>query len=213
MRVDTSAASRWLRVSFPEQSTPTGRARRGATPNDRSSCRTVVQLWNCMSPHWNEWCLNAAPRKIPLTGERDREGGKWAAHSMLTPMFDALAHLSGPAWTLWRLPQPGGFALTAAAFGVIWALAPRGWPLRFAAPLTWLPLALPISQAPLNGAFRVTALDIGQGSSIVIETTHHTLLFDAGPGPESTHAGERIVVPYLFAHGLSTLDTLMISHS
>jgi competence protein ComEC len=136
-----------------------------------------------------------------------------AAHSMLTPMFDALAHLSGPAWTLWRLPQPDGFALMAAAFGVIWALAPRGWLLRFAAPLTWLPLALPVSQAPPSGAFRVTALDIGQGSSIVIETKHHTLLFDAGPGPESTHAGERLVVPYLFAHGLSTLDTLMISHS
>ncbi|QIE23325.1 Competence protein [Caballeronia sp. SBC1] len=136
-----------------------------------------------------------------------------AAHSMLTPMFDALAHLSGPTWTLWRLPQPDGFALTAAAFGVIWALAPRGWPLRFAAPLTWLPLALPVSQAPPNGTFRVTALDIGQGSSVVLETTHHTLLFDAGPGPESTYAGERLVVPYLFAHGLSTLDTLMISHS
>jgi competence protein ComEC len=136
-----------------------------------------------------------------------------AAHSMLTPMFDALTHLSGPAWTLWRLPQPDGFALTAAAFGVIWALAPRGWPLRFAAPLTWLPLALPVSQAPPTGTFRVTALDIGQGSSVVIETRHHTLLFDAGPGPESTHAGERLVVPYLFAHGLSTLDTLMISHS
>jgi competence protein ComEC len=136
-----------------------------------------------------------------------------AAHSMLAPMFDALGHLSGSTWTLWRLPQPDGFALTAAAFGVIWALAPRGWPLRFAAPLTWLPLALPVSQAPPAGTFRVTALDIGQGSSIVIETSHHTLLFDAGPGPESTHAGERLVVPYLFAHGLSTLDTLMISHS
>ncbi|SOE59789.1 competence protein ComEC [Burkholderia sp. D7] len=136
-----------------------------------------------------------------------------AAHSLLVPMFDALAHLSGPAWTLWRLPQPDGFALVAAAFGVIWALAPRGWSLRFAAPLTWLPLALPVSHAPPAGTFRVTELDIGQGSSIVIETTHHTLLFDAGPGPESTHAGERLVVPYLFAHGLFTLDTLMISHS
>jgi competence protein ComEC len=136
-----------------------------------------------------------------------------AAHSLLVPMFNALAHLSGPTWTLWRLPQPDGFALIAAAFGVMWALAPRGWPLRFAAPLTSLPLALPVSEAPPSGTFRVTALDIGQGSSIVIETTHHTLLFDAGPGPESTHAGERLVVPYLFAHGLSTLDTLMISHS
>src|ERR1700712_3417255 len=136
-----------------------------------------------------------------------------AAHSLLVPMFNALAHLSGPTWTLWRLPQPDGFALVAAAIGVIWTLAPRGWPLRFAAPLTWLPLALPVSHAPPNGTFRLTALDIGQGSSVVIETRHHTLLFDAGPGPESTHAGERLVVPYLFAHGLSTLDTLMISHS
>lgn len=136
-----------------------------------------------------------------------------AAHSLLTLMCDVLAHMSGPQWTLWRLPQPDAFAMTAAAFGVAWALAPRGWPLRFAAPLTWLPLVFPPSHAPQGGAFRVTALDIGQGSSVVVETARHTLLFDAGPGPESTRAGERLVVPYLFAHGLFTLDTLMISHS
>jgi competence protein ComEC len=135
------------------------------------------------------------------------------AHALLNPMFSVLAHLSGPAWTLWRLPQPGGFALFAAALGVAWALAPRGWPLRFAAPLTWLPLVLPPSHSPVSGAFRVTALDIGQGSSIMIETARHTLLFDTGPGPESTRAGERIVVPYLFADGQTSLDTLMISHA
>jgi competence protein ComEC len=39
------------------------------------------------------------------------------------------------------------------------------------------------------------------------------LLFDAGPGPESTHAGERIVVPYLQAAGIRALDALVISHS
>jgi competence protein ComEC len=38
------------------------------------------------------------------------------------------------------------------------------------------------------------------------------LLFDAGPGAESTHAGERIVVPYLQAHGVSRLDALIVSH-
>jgi competence protein ComEC len=59
----------------------------------------------------------------------------------------------------------------------------------------------------------LTALDIGQGSSIVVETSHHTLLFDAGPGPESTHAGERIVVPYLQASGITKLDSLIISHA
>jgi competence protein ComEC len=89
---------------------------------------------------------------------------------------------------------------------------PRGWPLRFAAPLAWLPLALPPPAAPASGAFRLTALDVGQGAAIVIETARHALLFDAGPGPESTRAGERIVAPYLHANGVPTLDTLVVSH-
>jgi competence protein ComEC len=121
--------------------------------------------------------------------------------------------LSGPDWALWRLPQPTIWALAAAAIGVVWCLAPRGWPLRWAAPLTWLPLLLPPPPGPPPGTFRLTALDIGQGSSILVETAHHALLFDAGPGPESTHAGERIVVPYLQANGVYTLDTMVISHA
>jgi competence protein ComEC len=39
------------------------------------------------------------------------------------------------------------------------------------------------------------------------------LLFDTGPGPESTHAGERVVVPFLQAHGVNALDTLIVSHA
>ncbi len=70
--------------------------------------------------------------------------------------------------------------------------APRGWPLRWAAPLTWLPLVVPAPSGPPHGSFRLTALDVGQGTSVLVETAHHALLFDAGPGPESTHAGERV---------------------
>ncbi len=137
------------------------------------------------------------------------------AHGALCILFDALERLAdaGPAWSLWRLPQPGMFALAASLAGAAWALAPRGWPLRFAMPLTWLPLLVPASSGVAEGAFRVTALDIGQGSALVVETARHTLLFDAGPGPESTHAGERIVAPYLIATGVRSLDALVISHS
>jgi competence protein ComEC len=71
---------------------------------------------------------------------------------------------------------------------------------------------LPPPAAPASGAFRLTALDVGQGAAIVIETARHALLFDAGPGPESTRAGERIVAPYLHANGVSALDTLIVSH-
>ncbi|RKF48838.1 DNA internalization-related competence protein ComEC/Rec2 [Paraburkholderia fungorum] len=136
-----------------------------------------------------------------------------AAHALLDLLAAGLQMLSGPAWTLWRLPQPDAWTLAAAAVGVLWCLAPRGWPLRWAAPLTWLPLLMPAPSGPPHGSFRLTALDIGQGTSVLVETAHHTLLFDTGPGPESTHAGERVVVPFLQAHGVTALDTLVISHA
>lgn len=136
-----------------------------------------------------------------------------AAHKLLDALAAGLHTVSGPAWTLWRLPQPDAWALAAAVVGVAWCLAPRGWPLRWAAPLAWLPLLVPPPSGPPHGTFRLTALDIGQGSAIVVQTAHHALLFDAGPGPESTHAGERVVVPYLQAAGVNTLDTLLVSHA
>ncbi|WP_027799639.1 ComEC/Rec2 family competence protein [Paraburkholderia dilworthii] len=135
------------------------------------------------------------------------------AHALLDVMTGGLQWLSGPRWALWWLPQPDGWTLAAAAAGVLWCLAPRGWPLRWAAPLTWLPLLAPAPSGPPHGSFRLTALDVGQGTSVLVETTHHVLLFDTGPGPESTHAGERIVVPYLQAHGVNVLDTLIVSHA
>ncbi|MFP3584877.1 ComEC/Rec2 family competence protein [Paraburkholderia sp. SIMBA_055] len=135
------------------------------------------------------------------------------AHALLEVMIAGLQRLSGPRWVLWWLPQPSGWTLAAAAAGVRWCLAPRGWPLRWAAPLTWLPLVVPAPSGPPHGSFRLTALDVGQGTSVLVETAHHALLFDAGPGPESTHAGERVVVPYLRAHGVNALDTLIISHA
>lgn len=134
------------------------------------------------------------------------------AYTTLDWLMHALAFVSSPSWAVWQLPQPNLWTLACAMLGAAWCLAPRGWPLRWAAPCAWLPLLLPAPPGVPYGAFRLTALDIGQGSSVLIETAGHSLLFDAGPGPESTHAGERIVVPYLQAHGLVRLDALVISH-
>jgi competence protein ComEC len=139
----------------------------------------------------------------------------WAlhfAHAMLDRLAAMLTWFSGVPWAMLRLPQPSAWALSCAVLGVIWCLAPRGWPLRWIAPFLWLPLLVPAPTGPPPGTFRLTALDIGQGNSVLVETSRHTLLFDTGPGPESTRAGERIVVPYLQARGVLHLDTLMVSH-
>jgi competence protein ComEC len=135
------------------------------------------------------------------------------AHALLEPLMGILRVLSAQPWAVWHVARPSAWALVCAAIGVARRLMPRGWPLRFAAPFAWLPLALPPPAGPAPGTFRLTALDVGQGSAIVIETARHALLFDAGPGPESTHAGEHIVVPYLHGNGVPKLDMLVVSHA
>ncbi|AOK48704.1 competence protein ComEC [Burkholderia sp. MSMB617WGS] len=135
------------------------------------------------------------------------------AHALVAMLMRLLEATAGAGRTVWMLPTPDGFALATAAAGVVWALTPRGWPLRRAAPLAWLPLVVPAPLAPPEGAFRLTALDVGQGSAVLIETARHALLFDAGPGPEASNAGERIVVPFLRARGVRVLDALVVSHA
>ncbi|MBN3751053.1 ComEC family competence protein, partial [Burkholderia sp. Se-20373] len=86
------------------------------------------------------------------------------AHAALEPMMKLLGYLAGwPAGVFW-LRMPDWPVLVLACVGVAWALMPRGWPLRWAAPLTWLPLVAPAADAPPPGGFRLTVLDVGQGA-------------------------------------------------
>jgi len=135
------------------------------------------------------------------------------AHAALEPMMTLLRHLADwPAGVFW-LRMPDWPVLALACVGVAWILMPRGWPLRWAAPITWLPLVAPAPDAPPPGGFRLTVFDVGQGASVLVETARRTLLFDAGPGAESTHAGTRIVVPALRARGIRAIDSLVLSHA
>jgi competence protein ComEC len=64
------------------------------------------------------------------------------------------------------------------------------------------------------GEFRVMALDVGQGSSIVVDTSNHRLLFDAGPRyPSGFDLGAAVVVPSIGATGARRLDVMVLSHS
>ena len=73
-------------------------------------------------------------------------------------------------------------------------------------------LVVPVTLAP-DGEFAVTALDVGQGSAIIVETRDHRLLFDAGPGyPGGFDLGAVAVVPSLLRTGPAHLDALVLSH-
>lgn len=63
---------------------------------------------------------------------------------------------------------------------------------------------------------RVTFLDVGQGDSIVLETSDGAVvLVDAGPAGENESdwdAGRRIVVPYLRRRGIRSIDAVFLTH-
>jgi len=128
----------------------------------------------------------------------------------LANVLQIMVQLPG-ATVAWATPP--AWALVCALLGVAWLLAPRGWPLRRVGVLWLLPVLVWPPPRPGADELWVTALDVGQGTSVVLQTQAHTVLYDTGPshGPESD-AGDRIVVPYLKQRGLHALDLMVISH-
>lgn len=119
----------------------------------------------------------------------------------------------GAAWQ-WRPAGVGLWGLICAAAASLLCLLPRGLPGRALAPLLLLPLLLPTSQRPAAGEWRVTAVDVGQGLSVLVETEAHTLLYDTGPlFPSGTTAAELALLPLLQRRGIDTLDALVVSHA
>lgn len=116
-------------------------------------------------------------------------------------------------FNLWLPPAPPGWALVCAFVGALLLLAPRGLPGRLIGVLWLLPLVLAKPPSPGDGEFRLTALDVGQGTSVVVQTRRHTLVYDAGPRfSERFDTGEAVVLPYLNALGINRIDRLLISH-
>ena len=65
-----------------------------------------------------------------------------------------------------------------------------------------------------SGEFKATVLDIGQGTSVLIETANKKLLYDTGPiQGKKDDAGKRVILPYLRGRGIDQIDRMVISHS
>lgn len=143
--------------------------------------------------------------------------GGWlllVTHQILSYLFACLSWLNQFSWAVWQAPRPAIWMLICAVIGTCWCLAPKGWPLRWTGLIAWLPLCLNTSDTPREGEFNVTALDVGQGMALLIETAHHRMLYDTGPAYSPTSdAGSRVIYPYLTMRGINHLDGLMISHN
>ncbi|MGE8363494.1 DNA internalization-related competence protein ComEC/Rec2 [Cupriavidus sp.] len=161
--------------------------------------------------------LLAAALPAPLAG--------WLlvpAHLLLHWLVIGLEWLAAPPWAVWQAARAGPFALALAVLGTLLLLAPVGCGVhaRLHGVVLLLPMVLAGRQPVAQGEFRATAIDIGQGTAVLVETRSHVLLYDAGPaygwgagrGEPGSSAGARAIVPYLRGAGVRRLDALVISH-
>ncbi len=136
------------------------------------------------------------------------------AHFWIDGLAQVLTFLSAMPGAVWMAPVPPFWIFACALIGTLWLLAPRGMPLRPLGLIGWLPLLLNSPSHPRDGEIWVTAFDVGQGMAVLIETPRRRLLYDTGPvySPEAD-GGNRVILPYLHARGITKLDGMIISHN
>jgi competence protein ComEC len=114
-------------------------------------------------------------------------------------------------------PSPGVVRTVIASLGMVLALGaiiPKAY-ARWRH-IGWLGLAALWGVAPsppAHGDMAVTLIDVGQGSSMLIRTQNHVLLYDTGPAMGSADAGLRMVMPALRRKGIRAIDQVMVSHA
>lgn len=65
-----------------------------------------------------------------------------------------------------------------------------------------------------DGEFKAAALDVGTGSSVVVQTRNHTLVYDFGPGNDKGFStAEWVLEPFLRSQGINSLQAIVISHT
>ncbi len=135
------------------------------------------------------------------------------AHQLIAWLAVGLQMLTTLPAALWAQHAPPWWSVGLAMLGCLILLAPRGWPHRWLGVVWCLPLFLLLPERPVDGEFSLAVLDIGQGTAAVVQTAHHTLVYDTGPRwTQSADAGSRIIAPYLRAAGSSRIHGLVISH-
>lgn len=82
-----------------------------------------------------------------------------------------------------------------------------------ASALMGLSLFFPVNVRPVQGSAAIDVLDVGQGLAVVVQTAHHTLLYDTGVKfYRGSDMGQLVILPYLAHHHIKKLDNIVISH-
>jgi competence protein ComEC len=115
-------------------------------------------------------------------------------------------------WAAISVAVPPWWVGAAGVLGGGVLVLPWSWSMRALGVPLLLPVLLWRAPLPPTGEFELLAADIGQGNAVLVRTSNHALLYDAGPRFSlESDAGHRVLVPLLQA--LHTrLDTVVLSH-
>lgn len=153
-----------------------------------------------------------------------------AATSLLIHLVHAtVTHVQHLALADLRVPAPAPTAVAVACVAIAfccWAFrkSQRTMLIAGCVAMALVPAAILWPEPPLlhAGALEVTAIDVGQGDSLlVVSPQGRTLLVDAG-GPIGIAAsssttrwdvGEEVVAPYLWSRRIRRLDAVLLTHA
>lgn len=136
----------------------------------------------------------------------------WLAARIMLLIWEWLEWLSHFTLFSWQHAVSNWWLLAAAIIGTLILLAPRGFPARIIGLVYFLPLILYTPATPPSGGFRFTLLDVGQGLASVIQTKHHTLIYDTGMKQLQGDSGTAIVIPFLQQAGIRDVAMMVVSH-
>ncbi len=143
---------------------------------------------------WAAWLMPMTDRLIALLFEVLQRLGSGYLASV------SLAGLPIPL-LLWMLPS------------LLPWLLPGGWRLRGAAMLCLLTAFIWQPARLEQGSFELTVLDVGMGTSILIRTREHSLVYDFGPGkPGVFSAADWALLPLLRERRIERPDLVVVSH-
>ena len=138
----------------------------------------------------------------------------WCAHGLLLACMHPTQWLAALPWASLTVPSVPGWLTLWAMAGVMVAMLPRGLPYRAMGWAFMLPAFFWSPSRPAAGDWDLYALDVGQGSALVLMTSHHVLVFDTGIrySPDAD-AAQRSLLPFLRANGIRKIDVLVVSHA
>jgi competence protein ComEC len=108
---------------------------------------------------------------------------------------------------------PHWVSIVLACIGVVLLLIKTEFRWRVIALVLITSIWIPI-RIQHDYLLKLTALDIGQGLSLVVQTQAHHLVYDMGARYQSGfNLGQAVLVPYLKSEAIKTIDAAIVSHS